>query len=156
MGFLFLVAVQGFLLYTVRVREQLTCSAAAASPQLMCRRIQTKLVRSRDESFDIPDAGSVTFHVSRHTTASHAQVNSSFIDALDITGHRVTLLSIRDQETADAERFERQLREIARASPPRFSFQRDESRTAWIFLGISAAWWLAYVGLSRFGRARAR
>jgi hypothetical protein len=155
-GLLFLVAVQGFLLYAVRLREQLTCSAAIVSPQLECRRSQTKLVGSRDESFDIPDAQSVTFHVRSHTTASHARVNTSSIDAVDNTGRRVTLLSIGDRETADAERFEHQLRELAQARPPEFSFARDESRTAWLFLGISAAWWLAYLGLSRYSANTSR
>src|SRR5437879_5259774 len=130
MGLLLLVAVQGFLLYTVRVREQFTCSAAAPPPELTCRRIQTRLVRSRDESFDIPDARSVTFRVSGHTTANHAHVNTSSIEALDNAGQRVTLLSIRDQEAADAERFEHELRELAHASPSRSSFERAESRSA--------------------------
>jgi hypothetical protein len=153
---LFLVALQAFLLYTVRVREQLTCSAVAATPRLTCRRIQTRLLRSRDESFVIPDAASVTFHVSGHTTASHASVNTSSIDAVDSIGRRVVLLSVPGQETADAVGFERQLRELHRATPPTFSVIRDESGTAWLILGIMVVWWLAYFGLSRFQAGRPR
>lgn len=154
-GMLLLVVVQGFLLYAVRIRETLTCSEVAESPALTCRRIQSRLVRSRDESFNIPDARTVEFRVSGHTTASHAQVNTSSIEAVDSTGRRVVLLSIPARETADATRIEHQLRELALATPPRFSFERDESRTAWLFAEVIAAWWLLYLGISRRQRAHA-
>jgi hypothetical protein len=152
-GLLFLIAVQVFLVYTVRVREQLTCAAKGAA-RLTCRRIQVRLIRSQDRSFDIPDAASVTFHVSGQTTASHVSVNTSSIDAIDDTGQRVILLSVPAPETADAAAVERRLRDLPHATPPTFSFARDESKHAWLMLGICAAWWLAYIASSRLRPGR--
>jgi len=87
-GLLLVVGVQLFL-HTVRLRERLACSASTASPRLTCRRIVRRMLRSSDETVAIPDAGSVVFRSSGHTTSSHVYMNTSSIAAVDDRGRRV-------------------------------------------------------------------
>lgn len=155
-GLLLIVGVQVFLLQTVRLRERLTCSADPAASGLSCRRIIRRVLHSSDETFAIPDPGSVAFQVSGHTTSSHAYMNTSSINAVDNRGRTVVLLSIPGTDVAYAAGVEQQLRELGRTAPPHFVFERDEGRNAWLFATVVGAWWIAYFGLNHFRRVRAR
>ena len=154
-GVVLIVAVQLFLLQTVRLGERLVCVAGASAPGLTCRRRISRVVGSSDDTFAISDARSVAFHVSGHTSSGHVSMNTSSIDAVDVRGRTVVLLSIPANEAGSAGEIEQQLRNLERATPPRFVFERDQRRTLWLFLAVVCGWWLAYFGMVRFARRRA-
>ena len=154
-GLVLIVGVQLFLLQTVRLRERLECSAAAAGSGLNCRRIISRMLRSSDETLAIPDPGSVALQASGHTTSGHVYMNTSSIDAVDDRGRRVVLLSVSGKDAGDAPGIEQQLRGLRHAIPPHVVLERDERRTLWLFAAAVGAWWFAYFGLSHFRRAEA-
>lgn len=67
------------------------------------------MLRSSDETFAIPDPGSVAFQASGHTTSSHAYMNTSSIAAVDNRGRTVVLLSVPESDLGKATEIEQQL-----------------------------------------------
>jgi hypothetical protein len=155
-GLNLIATVQLFLLQTVRLSERLACSGDVATSALTCRRTIRRVLRSSDETFAIPDARSVAYRASGHTTSSHTYMNTSSINAIDNHGRDVVLLSVPNGAVSDAAAMEEQLRNLARSMSPGFVFERDDARNLWRFSAVVSLWWIAYFGLNRFRRQRSR
>jgi len=149
-----LSAIVVFLAYTVRVRERLSCVAVLPDSGLECERVQTKLVAGRDERFRIPDPSSVELRVSSLTTASHTSTSTSVIQARDSAGRRVVLLSVPDREASGAAQLVTRLRTIDATATVPITFERDESKQAWIFVLATAGAIVAYTALLKFRNSR--
>lgn len=148
-----IAGIQLFPLQAVQLNERLSCSADAKSG-LICRRAIQRILHSNEDTFLIQDGRSVTLQVSGHTTSSHVYVNASSIVAADSRGRTVVLLSVPEREVAGASAIVQHLRELGRATPPRFVYARNDGRTLWLFVAVTAAWWLFFFGLSHFRRVR--
>jgi hypothetical protein len=149
LGRLFLAGLSIFLLMTVRIGETLTCTADASAQSMSCRRVQSKLLYATDERFRVANARSIAFHVRGHTSPGHTSVNTSSVDAVDESGRSVVLLSIPERNVAYGSEIEQRLRTLEHATPPTFSFERNERRTAWFFAGAIGAFWVGVLTLER-------
>jgi hypothetical protein len=129
-GLNLIATVQLFLLQTVRLSERLACSGDVATSALTCRRRIRRVLRSSDETFAIPDARSVAYRASGHTTSSHTYMNTSSINAIDNHGRDVVLLSVPNGAVSDAAAMEEQLRNLARSMSPGLSSSATTRRTS--------------------------
>ena len=142
----FLAAIGIFFASTVRLRERLTCQAVHPAG-LDCERVQVRLFRNSRERFHIADQSTVALRLSGHTDAAHASINTSGIDARDFSGRTVRLLSVPDRNVAYANGLVLALRQ-ARQRDESIVFQRDETRSAWLFAVVIGCFTLLYaVGL---------
>lgn len=145
-----------FLVYTVRVRERLSCVAVIPNAGLECERVQTKLIASRDERFRIPDASTVELRQSSLTTASHTSTSTSVIQARDSAGRRVILLSVPERETSYAAELVARLRIVDAAATGPTTFERDESKELWILVLVTGGAIAAYTAFLKFRNSRRR
>ena len=81
----------------------------------------------------------VTFRVSGHTTANHAHVNTSSIEALDNAGQRVTLLSIREWILLLAKKRAADLRETAPVWLPHYELSAERPLHLFSLLALAFA-----------------
>jgi hypothetical protein len=148
-----LTAILLFIISTVRLHENLSCTTDATGQGLSCERVQTRLIVSSDQHLRIPDARTVVLQLSGHTTSSHNAVSSSVIEARDESGRRVVLLSVPEPNVVYAEDLEKALRDIDRSASRTVSFERDESRRMWILVPGLIGFAALYVLLLRFRNA---
>ena len=149
----FLAAIGIFLLYTVRTHEKLSC-VAGKDGVVDCERVQTKVIASTDEHFRITDPVTVQFSISSHTTSGHNAVNTSVIQAKDVSGREVILLSVPERNVVYAEDLEKQLRAMAGKPGSVVRYERDESGNLRLFLILTAAFVSLYAIMMRFRNRR--
>jgi hypothetical protein len=150
---LLLVAIAIFLLYAVRTHERLSC-VAEKDVVVVCERVQTRVIASTDEHFRIPDPLTVMLSISTHTTSGHAAVNTSVIQAMDMSGRKVILLSVPESNVAYAEELEKQLHAMVGRPGSVVIYDRDESRNLWLFLILMGVFASFYAIMLRFRNRR--